>query len=91
MKEFFGTRGVISVQNKIDNIVCQNGHSDNSQQILVKWGGSYDELKTCSNVLLQIPFKQDSLNAPYKKTIVEQLKRFVQKHSFNERYWGAVQ
>ncbi|WP_397411262.1 class I SAM-dependent methyltransferase [Polaromonas sp.] len=90
MKEFSGAQGVIKDQNKIDNIVCPICHSDNSQQLLVKWGGRYDECKTCSHVFLKNPFKQEILNALYKNSIVDQLNRVVQKHSFNERYWAAV-
>lgn len=90
MKELSGEQRVITDQDKVDDIGCPICHSNNSQQLLVKWGGRYDECRTCSHVFLKNPFKQDILNALYKNSIVDQLNRVVQKHSFNERYWAAV-
>lgn len=82
--------GMIRDGNIVDIIPCPACHLDKSQQLLVKWGGRYDECKACGHVFLKNPFKQEILTAMYKNSISDQLSREVQKHSFNERYWAAV-
>lgn len=82
--------GVIKDEILVDQIHCPVCGNNNSRQLLVKWGGRYDECKTCSHVFLKNPFKQEILTKLYKSSIVDQLNREVQKHSFNEEYWAAV-
>lgn len=90
MGEFESINGLIRNHDVVDSIFCPVCNSDNSSQLLVKWGGRYDECKVCSHVFLKNPLKHEILTALYKSSIVDQLNREVQKHSFNERYWFAV-
>lgn len=90
MGEFESINGLIRNHDVVDSILCPVCNSDNSSQLLVKWGGRYDECKVCSHIFLKNPLKHEILTTLYKSSIVDQLNREVQKHSFNERYWLAV-
>ena len=90
MAEFSKIKGLIRDRNLVDVICCPVCHSVNSSQLIAKWGGRYDECKACSHVYLKNPFKNEILTSLYKNSIVDQLNREVQKHSFNESYWVTV-
>jgi SAM-dependent methyltransferase len=82
--------GLVRDPSLVDFISCPACGADSASQLLVKWGGRYDECKVCSHVFLKNPFKQQILTSLYKHSIVDQLNREVQKHSFNEGYWTQV-
>ncbi len=90
MEAFEKIGGLIRDSNVVDMINCPVCFSEKSKQLLVKWGGRYDECDVCGHVFLKNPFKQDMLTALYKSSIADELNRQVQKHSFNEQYWAAV-
>jgi 2-polyprenyl-3-methyl-5-hydroxy-6-metoxy-1,4-benzoquinol methylase len=88
--DFTTEKNLVRNPNCIDFINCPVCKSKDTSQLLVKWGGRYDECKVCSHIFLKNPLKHEILTALYKSSIADQLNREVQKHSFNERYWFAV-
>lgn len=44
--------GIIRDDNIVDIIPCSACHLDKSQQLLVKWGGRYDECKACGQKII---------------------------------------
>ena len=90
MLDFTTENNLVRDLNYIDFINCPVCNSKNTSQLLVKWGGRYDECSDCSHVFLKNPFKHKIITDLYKDSIVDQLNREVQKHSFNQNYWAAV-
>lgn len=90
MQGFPAIGGVVRDENLVEFISCPVCFSDRSKQLLVKWGGRYDECGSCGHIYLKNLFKQEVLTRLYKNSIADQMDRAVQEHSFNERYWSCV-
>jgi len=90
LQDFKKENGVIRDIKNVDWIDCPVCGSSESDQFIVKWGGRYDECRSCTHIFLRNPLKEERLLELYKTSIADQMDRKVQLNSFNQIYWQNV-